>query len=130
MSGTYRPGDRPGGAGLAVPAHAPSARCSGFASFGRFTAGVVGDCGVRFLWSLTTGFVGDHCNVSGAQSDAAVAETAGGLWVDGQAGADADEVADQLGVAADEAELAAELLLWIGHVTRGPSPLPVREAAV
>jgi hypothetical protein len=68
--------------------------------------------------------------VGGAQSDAAVAETAGGLWVDGQAGADADEVADQLGVAADEAELAAELLLCVGHVTRTPSPIPVREAAV
>ena len=59
---------------------------------------------------------------------AAAAPCCGG--VDGQAGADADEVADQVGVAADEAELAAEHLLWIGHVTLGPSPLPVREAAV
>ncbi|HTF65297.1 MAG TPA: hypothetical protein VK638_21700 [Edaphobacter sp.] len=50
-------------------------------------------------------------SVSGAKSRAGVAETACGLGVDGQAGADADEVADQLGVAADEAELAAELLL-------------------
>jgi hypothetical protein len=68
--------------------------------------------------------------VNGAQSHAAAAETACGLWVDGQAGADADEVADQLGVAANEAELAAELLLCVGHVTRTPSPLPVREGAV
>jgi hypothetical protein len=65
-----------------------------------------------------------------ADAGLAAAETAGGLGVDGQAGADADEVADQLGVAADEAELAAELLLPVGHVTRTPSPLPVREAAV
>jgi hypothetical protein len=36
-----------------------------------------------------------------------MAEPAGGLRVDGQAGSEADEVADQLGVAADEAELAA-----------------------
>jgi len=31
------------------------------------------------------------------------------------------------GVAADEAELAAELLLSVSHVTRTPPPLPVRE---
>jgi hypothetical protein len=59
-----------------------------------------------------------------------MAETACGLRIDGHAGADADEGADQLGVAADEAELAAELLLRMGHVTPPPSPLPVREAAV
>jgi hypothetical protein len=53
-----------------------------------------------------------------------MAEAAGGLRVDGQAGAEADEVADQLGVAADEAELAAELLLSVGHVTRTPLPPP------
>jgi len=63
--------------------------------------------------------------VSGAQSRAGVSETACGLRVDGQAGSEADEVADQLGVAADEAELAAELL-----PAATPSPLPVREAAV
>jgi hypothetical protein len=68
--------------------------------------------------------------VPGADAGLAEAETAGGFRVDGQAGAEADEVADQLGVAADEAELAAELLLPVGHVTRTPSPLPVREAAV
>jgi hypothetical protein len=54
-----------------------------------------------------------------------MAETACGLRIDGHAGADANEGADQLGVAADEAELAAEFLL-----AAAPSPLPVREAAV
>jgi hypothetical protein len=68
--------------------------------------------------------------VSGADAGLAMAETACSLRIDGQAGAEADEVADQLGVAADEAELAAELLLSVGHATRTPSPLPVREAAV
>jgi hypothetical protein len=68
--------------------------------------------------------------VSGADAGLAMAEAAGGLRVDGQAGSEADEVADQLGVAADEAELAAELLLSVGHVTCTPSPLPVREAGV
>jgi hypothetical protein len=33
-------------------------------------------------------------------------------------------------VALDDAELAAELLFPVGHVTLTPSPLPVREAAV
>ncbi len=33
-------------------------------------------------------------------------------------------------VAADDAELAAEFLFSVGHVTPTPSPLPVREAAV
>jgi hypothetical protein len=68
--------------------------------------------------------------VPGADAGLAEAEKPCGLRIDGQAGAEADEVADQLGVAADEAELAAELLLPVGHVTRTPSPLPVREAAV
>ncbi len=68
--------------------------------------------------------------VSGADAGLAVAEAACGLGVDGQAGAEADEVADQVGVAADDAELAAELLFPVGHVTPTPSPLPVREAAV
>jgi hypothetical protein len=53
-----------------------------------------------------------------------------GLGVDGEVGAEADEVRDQLEIAADEAKLAAELLLRIGHVTGTPSPLPVREAGV
>jgi hypothetical protein len=44
------------------------------------------------------------------------------LGVDGEVGAAADEVRDQLEIAADEARLAAELLLRIGHVTRYPSP--------
>jgi hypothetical protein len=52
----------------------------------------------------------------------AEAEAVCGLQVDGQAGAEADEVADQDGVAADEAEPAAELLLPVGHVTHTPSP--------
>ena len=54
-----------------------------------------------------------------------MAETACGLRVDGQAGSEADEVFDQVSVAADEAELAAELLL-----PATPSLLPVREGAV
>ncbi|HEX4582770.1 MAG TPA: hypothetical protein VH139_11965 [Acidobacteriaceae bacterium] len=33
-------------------------------------------------------------------------------------------------MAVDEAELAAELLPGVGHVTPSPSPLPVRERAV
>ena len=46
-----------------------------------------------------------------------------GLGVDGEVGAEADEVRDQLEIAADEAKLAAEILLRIGHVTGTPSPL-------
>jgi hypothetical protein len=42
-----------------------------------------------------------------------------------QAGLEEEEGGDQIWVAADEAELAAELLL-----SATPSPLPVREAAV
>ena len=53
-----------------------------------------------------------------------------GLGVDGEVGAEADEVRDELEIAADEAKLAAEFLLPVGHVTSTPSPLPVREAAV
>jgi hypothetical protein len=47
-----------------------------------------------------------------------------------QAGLEQDEGGDQIWIAADDAELAAELLFWIGHVTPTPSPLPVREAGV
>jgi hypothetical protein len=47
-----------------------------------------------------------------------------------QAGLEEEEGGDQIWVAADDAELAAELLFPVGHVTRTPSPLPVREAAV
>ena len=46
-----------------------------------------------------------------------------GLGVDGEVGAEADEVRDQLEIAADEAELAAKLLPWAGHGTGAPSPL-------
>jgi hypothetical protein len=46
------------------------------------------------------------------------------------AGLEQEEGGDQMRVAADDAELAAELLFPAGHVTRTPSPLPVREAAV
>ena len=48
------------------------------------------------------------------------------------AGLEQVEGGDQVGVAADEAELAAELPLaaGLGHVTTPPSPLPVREAGV
>jgi hypothetical protein len=47
-----------------------------------------------------------------------------------QAGLEQEECGDQMWVAADEAQLAAELLFPVGHVTPTPSPLPVREAAV
>jgi hypothetical protein len=47
-----------------------------------------------------------------------------------QAALEEEEGGDQVWVAADDAELTAELLLSIGHVTLTPSPLPVREAAV
>ena len=45
-------------------------------------------------------------------------------------GLEQEEGGDRVRVAADDAELAAELLFPAGHVTRTPSPLPVREAAV
>ena len=51
------------------------------------------------------------------------------MFLDGQSGADADEVADQRGVA-DDAELTAEFVLWVGYVTGVPLPPPVRERAV
>jgi hypothetical protein len=51
-----------------------------------------------------------------------VEEAGVGLGVDGEVGAETDEVRDQLEIAADEAKLAAELLLRIGHVTGTPSP--------
>jgi hypothetical protein len=47
-----------------------------------------------------------------------------------QAGLEEEEGGDQMWVAADDAELAAELLFSVGHVTPTPSPLPAREAAV
>jgi len=46
------------------------------------------------------------------------------------AGLEQEEGGDQIWVAADDAELAAELLFPVGHVTLTPSPLPVREAGV
>jgi hypothetical protein len=46
------------------------------------------------------------------------------------AGVEQEERGDQMRFAPDEAELAAKLLFPVGHVTRTPSPLPVREAAV
>ena len=42
--------------------------------------------------------------------------------VDGEVGAEADEVRDEFEIAADEAKLAAEFLLLVGHVTSTPSP--------
>jgi hypothetical protein len=108
---------------------APVARSVKFASFGRFTAEVVGDLTEPHI-SARCGAPGERGDVSGAEPDTSASETAGGIGGDGQAGAEADEVADQVGVATDEAELATELLLSVGHVTRTPSPLPVREAAV
>ncbi|MDQ1452730.1 MAG: hypothetical protein QOK38_2596 [Acidobacteriaceae bacterium] len=53
-----------------------------------------------------------------------------GLRVDREVGAEADEVRDQLEIAADEAELAAKLLPWVGHDAGTPLPPPVREAGV
>jgi hypothetical protein len=47
-----------------------------------------------------------------------------------QAGLVEEEGGDQMRVAADDAELAAELLLPVSHGIGTPSPLPVREAAV
>ncbi len=41
-----------------------------------------------------------------------------------------EECGDQIWVAADDAELAAELFFPVGHGAGTPSPLPVREAAV
>jgi hypothetical protein len=46
------------------------------------------------------------------------------------AGLEQEEGGDQIWVAADDAELAAELLLSVGYGAGTPSPLPVREAAV
>ena len=46
------------------------------------------------------------------------------------AGLEQEEGGDQIWVAADDAELAAELLFPVGHVTLTPSPLPVREPGV
>jgi hypothetical protein len=47
-----------------------------------------------------------------------------------QTGLEQEEGGDQMWVAADDAELAAELLFPVGHVTATPSPFPVREVAV
>jgi hypothetical protein len=47
-----------------------------------------------------------------------------------QAGLEEEEGGDQRWVAADDTELAAELLFPAGHGAGAPSPLPVREAAV
>jgi hypothetical protein len=52
-----------------------------------------------------------------------VEEAGVGLGVDGEVGAETDEVRDQLEIAADEAELAAKLLPWVGHDAGTPSPL-------
>jgi hypothetical protein len=73
--------------------------------------------------SLTSGFAGDR---RGCKSFAAVH----GAVVEGQAGTEAGEVGDEVGMAVDEAELAAELLNGVGHITPYPSPLPVRERPV
>jgi hypothetical protein len=53
-----------------------------------------------------------------------------GLGADGEVGAEADEVRDQLEIAADEAELAAKLMPSVGHGAGTPLPPPVREAGV
>ncbi|MFL6429264.1 MAG: hypothetical protein ACJ71S_13545 [Acidobacteriaceae bacterium] len=66
--------------------------------------------------------------MSGAQACAHMVQAECGIDLDGQAGADADEVGDQLGVATGEAALAAELLSEVG--AGGPLPPPVREAGV
>jgi hypothetical protein len=47
-----------------------------------------------------------------------------------QAGLEEEEGGDQRWVAADDAELAAELLFPAGQGAGAPSPLPAREAAV
>ena len=72
---------------------------------------------ISVLWLFT-----HDCEEAGADAGPAETEAPGGFGVDGQAGAEADEVLDQVGVAADEAELAAKFLSSIGHVARTPSP--------
>ena len=59
--------------------------------------------------------------MSGAQASAHVVQAECGSDVDGEAGADADEVGDQLGVATGEAALAAELLSEVGPYPPPPS---------
>jgi hypothetical protein len=73
----------------------------------------------RVLW-VSEGFGAELCSL--------MEEAGVGGGVDGQAGAEADEVRDEFGIAADEAELAAEFLLPGGRGT--PLPPPVREAGV
>jgi hypothetical protein len=67
---------------------------------------------------------------SGAELRSLELEACVGLGVDGEVGAEADEVRDQLEIAADETELAAKLLPWVGHGAGTPRPPPVREAGV
>jgi hypothetical protein len=55
-----------------------------------------------------------------------VEEAGVGLGVDGEVGAEADEVRDQLEIAADE----AKLLPSVGHDAGTPLPPPLREAGV
>jgi hypothetical protein len=65
-----------------------------------------------------------------AEPCSSVEELGVGLGIDGHGGAEANEVGDQLGLTADEAELAAELLPGIGHGAGAPLPPPVRETGV
>jgi hypothetical protein len=58
---------------------------------------------------------------SGAEPGSLVEESGVGGAVDGQAGVEADQAGDELGVATDEAELTAELLFPLSRCT--PSPL-------
>jgi hypothetical protein len=61
-------------------------------------------------------------------SRASLEEAVGGGQVVVLTGLDEEEIGDELVVAADEAELAAEFLFVGGEGT--PSPRPVREGAV
>jgi hypothetical protein len=116
-------------AGLAIRADAPSARFVGFASFGRFTAGVVGDlCRLQVLHFAQDGsvwfgpvklprlgvevFPSQPCLFAMALEGSGEVQIVFG-WL--QAGLVEEEGGDQMWVAADDAELAAELLLPVSH---------------
>ena len=66
--------------------------------------------------------------VMSAEAALYLVEAERGIEVKVVAGLQAEEVGDEIRVALDQLKTAAELLFPVGHVTRTPSPLPVREA--
>jgi hypothetical protein len=83
---------------------------------------------LRVAGGLTeTEFPSQPCLFSVELSESGEVQIVSG-WL--QAGLVEEEGGDQIWVAADDPELAAELLFPVGHVTPTPSPLPVRERAV